>query len=247
MGLILMGKLFDLTHYFPELLADKERGISNMGLGLLYRIGAKPIARILVKTPVSANFVTYSAFFMAVVSAYFFSRGSYLSNLIGIAIFQIVLLLDFVDGEIARAKETVSFYGDWVDSILDRLKDVVVIAGIAMGLSKTGEPLSIWILAFVLICAKLMTSSLNLITNLYVPSGEGILKADMKERGLLKHLIPNMINFYFAMTIFVVLGLLPIFFEIAVGYCSLFFLGSFMYFNVRFLKAGYPKKRQKTR
>ena len=232
-----MGNRFDLTKYFPDLQADKERGISNVGLGLLYRIAAKPVARLLVKTPVTANFVTYTTFFIAMVSAYFFSKGVYMYNVIGIVIVQVALLLDFVDGEIARAKNAVSSYGDWVDSILDRLKDVLVIGGVAWGLARIGNESNIWILGFVLISAKLMISSLNLITNLYIPSGEGILKKSMKNKGVLEYFIPNMINFYFVMSIFVIFDLLSLFYKIAVCYCTLFFLASFMYFNFKFLKS----------
>lgn len=232
-----MGNRFNLSKYFPDLQADKERGISTVGLGLLYRITAKPIARLLVKTPLTANFVTYATFFIAMVSAYFFSRGIYLCNLIGIGVFQVALLLDFVDGEIARAKNTVSSYGDWVDSILDRLKDVVIIGGVAWGLARTGHESNIWIVGFILISAKLMISSMALITNLYIASGEGIVKADMKDRALFKYFIPSMINFYFAMTLFVVFDLLSLFFKIAVFYCSLFFIASFVYFNAKFLKS----------
>lgn len=217
------------------LQADKERGISTIGLGLLYRIAAKPIARLLVKTPVTANFVTYATFFIAIVSAYCFSRDTYLCNLIGIVVFQIALLLDFVDGEIARAKNTVSCYGDWVDSILDRLKDVVIVGGIAWGLAHES-----WILGFMLISARLMVGSMALITNLYIPSGEAIVKAHVKNKALFKHFIPNMINFYFAMTLFVVFDLLSLFFKIAVFYCGLFFVASFFYFNAKFLKSS-PK------
>ena len=232
-----MGNRFNLSKYFLDLQADKERGISTVGLGLLYRIAAKPIARLLVKTPVTANFVTYATFFIAIVSAYFFSRGIYLCNLIGIVVFQMALLLDFVDGEIARAKNTVSSYGDWVDSILDRLKDVVIVGGVAWGLARTGHESNIWILGFILISAKLMISSMALITNLYIPSGQGIVKAEVKDRKLFKYFIPSMINFYFAMTLFVVFDLLSLFLKIAVFYCSLFFIASFFYFNAKFLKA----------
>ena len=232
-----MGNRFNLSKYFPDLQADKERGISTVGLGLLYRIAAKPIARLLVKTPVTANFVTYATFFIAMVSAYCFSRGTHLCNLIGIVVFQVALLLDFVDGEIARTKNTVSSYGDWVDSILDRLKDVVIVGGVAWGLARTGHESNIWILGFILISAKFQISSMALITNLYIPSGEGIVKADMKDRALFKHFIPSMINFYFAMTLFVVFDLLSLFLKIAVFYCSLFFIASFFYFNAKFLKS----------
>lgn len=232
-----MGKLFSIKNYFADLQADRGRGISNIGLGLLYRVGAKPIARLLVKTPVTANGVTYATFFIGMISAYFFSRGLYHYNLIGIVVFQIALLLDFVDGEIARAKNTTSSYGDWVDSILDRLKDVVIVGGVAWGLARTGHESNIWILGFILISVKLMISSMALITNLYIPSGEGIVKADMKDKALFKHFIPSMINFYFAMTLFVVFDLLSLFFRIAVFYCSLFFIASFFYFNAKFLKS----------
>lgn len=230
-----MRTFLSFRKYFPDLKTDQDRGISNIGLGLLYRIAAKPIAKLLIKTPVSANQVTYSTFFIAVISAFFFSRGDYLYKLLGIVVFQVALLLDFVDGEIARAKHTVGYYGDWVDSILDRLKDVVVLGGVAWGLARGGNETTVWILAFVLISVKLMISSMNLITTLYIPSGEGLVKTQVKGRGILKYFVPNMINFYFVMTFFVILDLLPLFYWIAVGYCLLFFLAAFFYFNAKFL------------
>ena len=54
-------------------------------------------------------------------------------------------MLDCVDGQLARYTRQFSKLGAWLDSIFDRTKEYVVFAGLAIGASRTGDP--VWLLA----------------------------------------------------------------------------------------------------
>ncbi len=54
-------------------------------------------------------------------------------------------VLDCVDGQLARYTRQFSKLGAWLDSIFDRTKEYVVFAGLAIGASRTGDP--VWLLA----------------------------------------------------------------------------------------------------
>jgi hypothetical protein len=54
-------------------------------------------------------------------------------------------VLDCVDGQLARYSRQFSKLGAWLDSIFDRGKEYVVFAGLAIGASRTGDP--VWVLA----------------------------------------------------------------------------------------------------
>ena len=54
-------------------------------------------------------------------------------------------VFDCVDGQLARYTRQFSKLGAWLDSIFDRTKEYVVFAGLAIGASRTGDP--VWVLA----------------------------------------------------------------------------------------------------
>ena len=54
-------------------------------------------------------------------------------------------VFDCVDGQLARYTRQFSKLGAWLDSIFDRSKEYVVFAGLAIGASRTGDP--VWLLA----------------------------------------------------------------------------------------------------
>jgi Family of unknown function (DUF5941)/CDP-alcohol phosphatidyltransferase len=54
-------------------------------------------------------------------------------------------VFDCVDGQLARYTRQFSKLGAWLDSVFDRSKEYVVFAGLAIGASRTGDP--VWLLA----------------------------------------------------------------------------------------------------
>src|SRR5207248_9872046 len=67
---------------------------------------------------------------------------------IGAAIFQAISILDGCDGEIARAKNLESKFGDRLDNFCDFLASLIYVLALGWGLQRSGEGI---------ICATLIT------------------------------------------------------------------------------------------
>jgi phosphatidylglycerophosphate synthase len=89
---------------------------------------------LLVKFPIHPTAFTASIFVLPLVAGVFFLRGDYLSILIGAAIFQVFSILDGCDGEIARAKNLESKFGERLDNICDFLASLIYVVALGTGL-----------------------------------------------------------------------------------------------------------------
>src|SRR5262249_18073231 len=108
------------------------------------------ITRLLVKFPIHPSAFTMSIFVLPLVAAVFFQRGDYLSVLLGAAIFQVFSILDGCDGEIARAKNLESKFGERLDNICDFLGSLVYVLALGIGLNHFKEGL---------VCALLISAN----------------------------------------------------------------------------------------
>jgi len=96
------------------------------------------ISYYLVKTPLTANHVTFIVTLIGLLSGYLAAQGSYTSYLYGAILFKLTSILDGVDGEMAKLRFTASKFGQWFDTIGDNLTYVVFIAGTVIGLQRSG-------------------------------------------------------------------------------------------------------------
>ncbi|HEY3274877.1 MAG TPA: CDP-alcohol phosphatidyltransferase family protein [Methanocella sp.] len=84
---------------------------------------------------ISPNTISVVALGFAVLAgiAYYFSSGN--SFILALAVLSLLLngLLDSLDGALARQTGTSSKYGDFLDHVIDRYADVIVIFGIFLG------------------------------------------------------------------------------------------------------------------
>jgi len=103
-----------------------------IGKYLMRRI-SKIFTTILLKTPISANQITIFGFMLYITAASFFAKGGVTLCAFGAFFLFIGNILDFVDGEVARAKNTCSDFGYWLDVIVDRIGQVLIILGIFLG------------------------------------------------------------------------------------------------------------------
>jgi phosphatidylglycerophosphate synthase len=117
----------------------------------------RPAVRALTHTAVSPNAVTLAGLFVACLSAYYFSRGSYLLSVIGALLFFFSGLCDEIDGMLARIKFSDSAFGTWFEGTVDNLSYVLLFGGIALGLSRHRGPRELWIGAAVLVGAVIST------------------------------------------------------------------------------------------
>lgn len=94
------------------------------------------ISSRLVKTPLTANQVTFFVTLVGLASGYFASKGSYGAYLLGAFLFKWASILDGVDGEMSKLRLTDSKLGQWLDTLGDNLTYVVFIVGTVIGVSK---------------------------------------------------------------------------------------------------------------
>jgi len=108
------------------------------------------ITRLLVKFPIHPNAFTMFIFILPVIAAVFFQRGNYVSILVGAAIFQVFSILDGCDGEIARARNLESKFGERLDNLCDFFGSLIFVLALGSGLHYSKEGV---------ICALLITGN----------------------------------------------------------------------------------------
>jgi len=98
---------------------------------------AVPFTRILKSTPITPNQVTFISVLFALGGAYAFSRGTLNAMILGGLLFEFSLILDCVDGQLARAKGMSSEWGRLIDGIGDYVSGLAVLAGLMIGFPDT--------------------------------------------------------------------------------------------------------------
>jgi hypothetical protein len=102
-----------------------------------------------VKVGATPNQVTIASFAIGLYAAFLFSQGDTWSLIAGAILLQVSIIVDCVDGEIARYTRKFSELGAWLDAITDRVKEYAVFLGLAHGaFVQNGQ--NLWILAAVL-------------------------------------------------------------------------------------------------
>jgi archaetidylinositol phosphate synthase len=98
--------------------------------------------------------VSVIAFAVALVAGGAFVVDSSVAYLVGAVCVFLNGWLDLVDGALAREQEVASDAGDFLDHVLDRYADIVIIAGLAAGVDRYG-------LGFAAVTGVVMTSYLG--------------------------------------------------------------------------------------
>jgi hypothetical protein len=106
---------------------------------------SKYIARWAAHHGLTPNQVTMVSVAVGLLAAVAFATGERWGLVSGAVLLQAAFTLDCVDGQLARYSRQFSKLGAWLDSIFDRTKEYVVFAGLAIGASRTGDP--VWLLA----------------------------------------------------------------------------------------------------
>ena len=115
------------------------RKFSKLLTWLAVRVGATP------------NQVTLFSFLIGLYSAYCFAQGTFWQIFLGAVLLQLSIIVDCVDGELARYTRKFSQLGAWLDAVTDRVKEYMVFLGLAIGAEKEGRDLWIPALAMMLI------------------------------------------------------------------------------------------------
>ena len=81
----------------------------------------------------SPNAVTMASMVIGLMGAVCFALGSYQSGILGACLFQLAVILDCCDGEVARLTFAESSFGQELDMVADNLVHMGIFAGIAWG------------------------------------------------------------------------------------------------------------------
>ena len=90
------------------------------------------ISKWLVSTNITPNQISISVFCMSVIAALLFTVASYPLLILGGILAQFSSIVDGCDGEVARLKYSSSRYGGWLDAVLDRYSDGVLLFGLTL-------------------------------------------------------------------------------------------------------------------
>ena len=111
---------------------------------------SKPLTRLALRLNMSPNAVTLVSFAVGIGAAGAFAAGSRWALILGAVLLQLSLVIDCVDGEVARATRKFSALGAWLDASTDRVKEYLAYAGLAIGAAAvTG--VNIWPLAILML------------------------------------------------------------------------------------------------
>jgi CDP-diacylglycerol--glycerol-3-phosphate 3-phosphatidyltransferase len=100
-------------------LAEARRVISN---GV-----TQPVVKLLAKTPLTPNLVSWMGFFITIGAAVLIGTGHLFAA--GFVVL-VAGLFDMLDGALARATGKVTLFGGVLDSTLDRLSEAALLLGI---------------------------------------------------------------------------------------------------------------------
>lgn len=95
---------------------------------------SRALSRRLSRTRITPNRITLTGVSIGLAGAYLLSLPHYVAQVLGSLLFLFCIVVDGVDGEVARLKLQESAFGHYLDVITDNLVHAAVFVGIAVGL-----------------------------------------------------------------------------------------------------------------
>lgn len=139
------AKAADINGHF-WIDVDDPKTIKQAESALLAHLGDKPsdgpvsgylnrplsmwFTRRLVNYAITPNQISLFSFVCSVLAAGLFALGGYLALVLGGFLAQFASIVDGCDGEVARLKFQTSRYGGWLDAVLDRYADALLLFGL---------------------------------------------------------------------------------------------------------------------
>jgi phosphatidylglycerophosphate synthase len=97
------------------------------------------LSRWLVASRVTPNQITLASLLTGLLAAWVLHFDGVPTSLVGLALFQLSMVLDHVDGEMARLKFQFSRLGKWLDNVGDHAVGLAVIACLTWRVAVTGK------------------------------------------------------------------------------------------------------------
>jgi phosphatidylglycerophosphate synthase len=133
---------------------------------------ASLIVRLVYRTSITPNGLTFFSFFLGILGAFFLSRGEYIYFILGGVGIQLSSIVDCADGMLARSKNMCSEFGSHLDIFLDRIMDFSLIIGVSVGVYTAFDNKNLLILGFLAAGLYLLQVNLFYLTNSYLQRKE---------------------------------------------------------------------------
>jgi len=113
-----------------------EREHEEVSAIILEKLFADPLAKLLIKyTDIKPNHVTILSFVCLIVGSMFLLHGGYIYQVVGATFALLFMILDCVDGSIARVKNLCSKFGQWLDGIIGFISHPLLTFCLAVGIN----------------------------------------------------------------------------------------------------------------
>jgi len=209
----------------PRVRADVENEISNLNMErvrlsmanrandgfysvFFLRKFSKILTWLAVRIGATPNQVTLFSFAIGLYAAYSFSQGGFAATLIGAILLQLSIIVDCVDGELARYTRKFSSLGAWLDAVTDRVKEYLVFFGLAYGAAREGKDL--WLPAILMMLiqtfrhlsdynfaqsVKIRNEELLKVPVEFMADFDGIIPSERLPKGRLRYWLGKIIQF----------------------------------------------------
>ena len=227
-----------------RLVWSLRKSADGIASKLLNRRISLPFTWLLMRTRALPNHVTIVALICAAAGGVVIAQGGYAAGAAGMLLVELGSIVDGIDGELARLKFLFSRTGQWLDTVVDDVANVIYSGGIMLNLHAAGVTwaLPLWAAAttgFVLT----QSSQYWLIARVY---NSGDLAAipwafqstaflSQRPKGIIPWVTataPKLLKRDSAVTIFTILALAGHLDWILVGYCT----GALVFFAVFFVQ-----------
>ena len=169
---------------------------------------SKILTWIAVRIGVTPNQITLISFAIGLYAAYQFALGDFWQIFFGAILLQISIIVDCVDGELARYKRKFSKLGAWLDAITDRVKEYLVFFGLAYGAYRDGRNLWLPAIAMMTIQTYRHLSDYNFAQLMrlrmepefaksvdFMAESDGIIQLERPPKGRLRYWLGKIIQF----------------------------------------------------
>lgn len=146
------------------------------------------VSRFLIRLPISANLVTTASLLAGITACWYLTDGTYRASLIGAAFFMVCYILDNSDGEVARAKNQCSPFGEKYDTFVDWVVHSGFFACLGWGVAmETGQHIWLWM---GLVAAA--GGSINYFVGIYLDHSQSAVVDDVAEpAAAIKEAVPT--------------------------------------------------------
>ncbi|WNK01260.1 CDP-alcohol phosphatidyltransferase family protein [Thalassospiraceae bacterium LMO-JJ14] len=104
------------------------------------------VSPVLIRSPFSANAVTTLSLIAGMWACWYLSQGTYADGVIAAILFFVCYILDNCDGEVARAKQQCSVFGDKYDTFVDWIVHTGFFIALGWGTARqSGQDIWLWL------------------------------------------------------------------------------------------------------